>query len=157
MIGRNTEQQLLSSRKAFLISALVYVLNFVLGTAIALQLNLSDPGIGGTSREHWFTSGTPFAAPGGFMILYVILLALATRPHWIGSVGIVGVLLLSLISGFSLIPDMAMLLRAIEHHLSILTALTVALLFITIPVIVILGIMTLILQARTRARAVMPQ
>ena len=40
-------QQFLPVRKAFLIAALVFVLNYVLGTAVVLQLNLSDPNIGG--------------------------------------------------------------------------------------------------------------
>jgi len=52
-------QQFLPVRKAFLLAALVFVFDFVLGTAVALQLNLSDPAIGGTARDNWFTAGTP--------------------------------------------------------------------------------------------------
>jgi hypothetical protein len=44
-----------------------------------------------------------------------------------------------------------MVLRVIARHLTILTALMLAVLFIIIPTIVILGILTLILQRRMPA------
>ena len=74
-------RQFLPMRKAFLIVALVFVLNYVFGTAVALQMNLSDPGIGGAARDKWFSVDTPLGAPGWFMILYVILLVLAPRQR----------------------------------------------------------------------------
>lgn len=149
-------QQFLSVRKAFLIAALVFVFNSVLGTVVALQLNLSDPGIGGTSREHWLTTGTPLAAPLGFMILYVILLLLATRQRWMGIIGVGGVSLLTLISALSLTTDWGMVLRVMEHHLTMFTGLTVIVLAITYPTIVILGILTLLLQKRAHATVAVP-
>jgi hypothetical protein len=150
-------QQFLLVRKAFLVAALVFVFDFVLGTAIALQLNLSDPAIGGAARDHWFTAGTPLSAPGLFMILYVIFLVLATRQRWIGISGIVGVSLLTLISGLSWIADLntGLLQRLIEQHLTILIAFTLVLLLATTLTIVILGIATLILQRRAHTRVVM--
>ena len=139
-------RQFLPMRKAFLIVALVFVLNYVFGTAVVLQKNLSDPGIGGAARDKWFSVGTPLGAPGWFMILYVILLVLATRQRWIGNIGIVGVSLLTLMSGLSWITDWGLVLRLIQHHLTILTGLSLALLTVTTPTIVVLGILTLLLQ-----------
>jgi len=143
---------LLPLRKAFLIAALVFVLNYVFGTLVALQLNLSDPGIGGTSRDHWLTTGTPLAAPAGFMVLYVLFLLLATRKLWMGIIGIVGVSLLTLISALSWITDWGMVHRVIEQHLTVLTGLTLGVLVITYPTIIILGIVTLSQQGRVRQK-----
>ena len=144
--------QLLPVRKAFLIAALVFVLNYVLGTVVVLQLNLSDPNIGGPARDSWLTSGTQLGAPAWFMVLYVILLVLATRQRWIGILGTAGVTLLTLMSGLSRLVDYGMLLRIIEHHLTVLTGLAVAVLIITTPTVVILGITTLIAQRRAHMR-----
>ena len=144
--------QLLPVRKAFLIAALVFVLNYVLGTVVVLQLNLSDPNIGGPARDSWLTSGTQLGAPAWFMVLYVILLVLATRQRWIGILGTAGVTLLTLMSGLSWLADYGMLLRIIEHHLTVLTGLAVAVLIITTPTVVILGITTLIAQRRAHMR-----
>jgi hypothetical protein len=145
-------QQFLTVRKAFLIAAFVFVLNYVLGTAVVLQLNLSDPNIGGSARDSWLTTGTQLGAPAWFMVLYVILLVLATRLRWIGILGTAGVTLLTLMSGLSWLVDYAMVLRVIEHHLTVLTGLAVAVLIITTPTVVILGIATLIAQRRARMR-----
>ncbi len=144
--------QFLPVRKAFLIAALVFVLNYVLGTAVVLQLNLSDPNIGGSARDSWLTSGTQLGAPAWFMVLYVILLVLATRQRWIGILGTAGVTLLTLMSGISWLVDYGMVLRVIEHHLTLLTGFAVAVLIITTPTVVILGIATLIAQRRARMR-----
>jgi hypothetical protein len=149
-------RQLLPLRKAFLIAALVFVLNYVFGTLVALQLNLSDPVIGGTSRDHWLTTGTPLNAPAGFMVIYVILLLLATRQRWMGIIGIVGVSLLTLISALSLTTDWGMVQRVIEYHLTVLTGLTLAVLMVTYPAIIILGIATLIQQRRAPVSAAIP-
>jgi hypothetical protein len=149
-------QQFLPVRKAFLIAALIFVLNYVLGTAVVLQLNLSDPGIGGSARDSWLASGTQLGGPAWFMVLYVILLVLATRQRWIGILGIAGVTLLTLMSGLSLIPDHGMVLRVIAYHLTILTGLAVAVLVVTTPTVVILGIATLIVQGRARMRVAIP-
>ena len=149
-------QQFLPVRKAFLIAALIFVLNYVLGTAVVLQLNLSDPGIGGSARDSWLASGTQLGGPAWFMVLYVILLVLATRQRWIGILGTAGVTLLTLMSGLSLIPDHGMVLRVIAHHLTILTGLAVAVLVVMIPTVVVLGTATLVLQGRVRMRAAIP-
>ena len=145
-------QQFLPMRKAFLIAAFVFVLNYVLGTVVVLQLNLSDPNIGGPARDSWLVSGTQLGAPAWFMVLYVILLVLATRQQWIGILGTAGVTLLTLMSGLSWIADWGMVLRVIEHHLTVLTGLAVGVLIVTIPTIVILGIATLIAQRHARMR-----
>jgi hypothetical protein len=156
MKERQLMQQFLPVRKAFLIAAFIFVLNYVFGTLVALQLNLSDPVIGGTSRDHWLTTGTPLNAPAGFMIIYVIFLLLATRQRWMGIIGIVGVSLLTLISALSLTTDWGMVQRVIEHHLTILTGLTLAVLVATYPTIIILGIVTLIQQGRVSTSAAIP-
>jgi len=145
-------QQFLPVRKAFLIAALVFVLNYVFGTSVALQLNLSDPVIGGTSRDHWLTAGTPLNAPLGFLVPYVIFLLLATRQRWIGIIGTVGVSLLTLISALSWTTDWVMVQRVIEHHLTILTGLTLGVLVVNYPTIIILGIVTLVQQGRMRQK-----
>jgi hypothetical protein len=104
-------------RKAFLFAALIFVLDNIGATVIAMQMNLSDLAIGGAARDHWFTAGTPLTAPGVFMIPYVILLALATRKLWMGVIGIAGVSLLTLLSGISWIADLntGLLPRLIEN------------------------------------------
>lgn len=144
-------------RKAFLIAALIFVLANVFGTAVAIQINLSDPAIGGSARDHWFTAGTPLSAPGVFMIVYVILLALATRQRWPGIVGIVGITLLALISGISWTADLntGLLPRLIAQHLTMLTGTSLALLAITTLTVIVLGIATLILQRRTHMQTVL--
>jgi hypothetical protein len=151
-------QHFLQVRKAFLIAALVFVFDFVLGTAVALQLNLSDPAIGGSARDNWFTAGTPLSAPGTFMILYVVLLVLATRQRWIGIVGTVGVSLMTLISGVSWIADLnsGLLPRLFEQHLTLLTVFTLVLLLATTLTTVVLGIATLVQQKRTQTRVAIP-
>jgi len=145
-------RQFLPIRKAFLIAAFVFVLNYVLGTAVVLQLNLSDPNIGGPARNSWLVTGTQLGAPAWFMVIYVIMLLLATRQRWIGILGTLGVTLLTLMSGLSWIADWGMVLRVIEHHLSVLTGLAVTVLIITTPTVVILGIATLIVQRRSQMR-----
>ena len=154
MKSQKAMQQFLPVREAFLIAALVFVLNYVLGTAVVLQLNLSDPGIGGSARDSWLASGTQLGAPAWFMVLYVVLLVLATRQRWIGILGTAGVTLLTLMSGLSWLVDYGMVLRVIEHHLTVLTGLAVAVLIITTPTVVILGITTLIAQRRAHMRMV---
>jgi hypothetical protein len=57
-----------AGRKLFLIAALVFLFEFVLGTIVALQLNLSDASVGSSVREHWMTNGTPITAPLVFMV-----------------------------------------------------------------------------------------
>ena len=149
-------QQFLPVRKAFLIAAFVFVLNYVLGTAVVLQLNLTDPNIGGSARNSWLVSGTQLGAPAWFMVLYVILLVLATRQRWIGILGTAGVTLLTLMSGLSWLVDYAMVLRIIEYHLTVLTGLAVAVLIITTPTVVILGTTTLLLQRHVQKRIAIP-
>jgi len=149
-------QQFLPLRKAFLLAAFVFVLNYILGTAVVLALNLADPNIGGPARDSWLASGTQLGAPAWFMVIYVILLVLATRKRWIGILGTAGVTLLTLLSGLSWIVDWGMVLRVIEHHLTVLTGLAVAVLIVTTPTIVILGIATLIVQRRARMRVALP-
>ncbi|HXX78705.1 MAG TPA: hypothetical protein VEI53_09450 [Ktedonobacteraceae bacterium] len=145
-------RQFLPIRKAFLIAAFVFVLNYVLGTAVVLQLNLSDPNIGGPARNSWLVTGTQLGAPAWFMVIYVIMLLLATRQRWIGILGTLGVTLLTLMSGLSWIADWGMVLRVIEHHLTMLTGLAVMVLIVTTPTVVILGIATLIVQRRSQMR-----
>ncbi|HYA99906.1 MAG TPA: hypothetical protein VED37_06785 [Ktedonobacteraceae bacterium] len=145
-------RQFLPIRKAFLIAAFVFVLNYVLGTAVVLQLNLSDPNIGGPARNSWLVTGTQLGAPAWFMVIYVIMLLLATRQRWIGILGTLGITLLTLMSGLSWTADWGMVLRVIEHHLSVLTGLAVTVLIITTPTVVILGIATLIVQRRSQMR-----
>lgn len=149
-------QHFLPVRKAFLIVTLVYVCNFVLGTLVAVALNLSvDPTLGSV-RNTWFASGTPLSAPGVFMIPYVIFLVLATRHRWMGVIGVAGVTLLTLISGMASLADRDMVQRALAQQPAILTGMTLMALFITIPTIVILGILTLIWQWRLRTRPALP-
>ena len=90
------------------------------------------------------------------MVLYVILLVLATRQRWIGILGTAGVTLLTLMSGLSWIADGGMVLRVIEYHLTVLTGLAVAVLMITTPTVVILGTMTLLLQRHVQKRVAIP-
>jgi hypothetical protein len=141
--------------KAFLIAALVFVLVNAFGTVVAIQMNLSDSAIGGIARDHWLTAGTPLSAPGVFLILYMILLALATRQRWPGIIGIAGVTLLTLISGISWVADLntGLLPRLVAQHLTALTGTSLALLAVTTLAVVALGVATLILQRRTRIRA----
>ena len=145
-------QQFLPIRKAFLIAAFIFVLNYVLGTVVVLQLDLSDPNIGDPARDSWLLSGTQLGAPAWFMLLYVILLVLATRQRWVGILGTAGITLLTLMSGLSWIVDWDMVLRVIDHHLTVFTGLVVAVLIVTTPTILILGIATLIAQRRARVR-----
>jgi hypothetical protein len=149
MKGRKVMSQFLLMRKAFLLTTLVFVLDFVFGTAVALALSLSDPAIG-SARNNWFANGTPLSAPGIFMVLYGVFLLLATRQRWIGTIGIVGITLLTLISGVASIADMNITQRVFEYHLTLLTALPLVVAFVTIPIVIILGILTLMLQVRAR-------
>ncbi len=139
-------------RKAFLLAALVYVLNAAFSLAVALLLNLTDPEIPGTARETWFSNGTALTAPGFFLILFVLFLGLATRPRWPGISGIVGVTALAVISGMATLADWGMVQRILAYHLNIATVLSLALLCISIPATALLGIMTLVLQWRSRTK-----
>lgn len=141
-------------RKLFLIAALVFVLEFELGIVVAYQLNLSDPAIGGSVRDHWMTAGTQITAPLVFMVPYVLFLLLAFFQRWVGMAGVVGVTLLTLISGLSWIPDHGMVQRVLEQHLKLWTGLTVALLALATPAIVVLGILSLLRQQGAKQSAV---
>jgi len=143
-----------AERKLFLIAALVFLFEFVLGTIVALQLNLSDPGVGGSVREHWMLNGTPITAPLVFMIPYVIFLVLAFRQRWVGTLGIVGLTLMTLASGLSWIADHGMVQRVIQQHLNPGTGVSVALLVLATPAIVVLGILTLVQRWQSRRSAV---
>jgi uncharacterized membrane protein (DUF4010 family) len=151
-------RQLLQVRRAFLFAAFIFILDFVFGTVVSIQLNLSDPAIGGAARDHWLTAGTPLSAPGVFMIPYVIFLVLATRQRWMGIIGIAGVSLLTLISGISWIADLntGLLPRLVKYHLTAFTALSLIVLALTTLAIVVLGIVALVLQGRTRMRPALP-
>jgi len=153
--GWKVMQPLLPVRKAFLLAALVYVLNAMFSLVVALVLNLTDPAISGTARETWFPNGTALTAPGFFLILFVLMLGLATRTHWLGVIGSVGLTLLAVISGMATLADWGMVQRIFADYLNIATALSVVLLFVSIPATAILGIMTLVLQWRARARPVL--
>jgi hypothetical protein len=134
-------------RKAFLLTALIFLLDSVLGTVIALALNLSDPAIG-SARESWFTTGTALSAPGIFMIVYVLFLLLATRQRWLGTVGIVGVTLMTL--SIASIADMDLTRHFFEQHPAWLPLFSLVVLFVMVPVTILLGIVVLIQQMRTR-------
>lgn len=47
-------------------------------------------------------------------------------------------------------------LRLMQHHLTILTGLSLALLTVTIPTVVVLGILTLLLQRRAQMNVAIP-
>ena len=136
--------------KAFLIAALVYVLDNVLGFVVALIMNLSDPLIGGTSRDNWFGAGTPLTAPGFFVIVYSLFLLFATRQHWLGVVGTIVVTLMTFVSGFSLLPDHEIVQRVWQDHLNIATGFTLVVLFAALLSTFVLGISTLIQLALAR-------
>jgi hypothetical protein len=138
-----------------LIAGLAFVLNAILGIAVSLQLNLSDPLLGGSSRDHWLTSGTPLTAPVPFMVAYALFLLLATREHWVGIVGIVLVSLLTLVSALSLTADWPMVQRVIEQHLTLGTGFVAGVLVVLYPAVVALGIATLAAQ-RHAASATAP-
>jgi hypothetical protein len=142
-------------RKAFLIATLLFVLDNIGGTVIAIQMNLSDPAIAGAARDHWLTAGTPLSAPGVFMIPYVILLFLATRQRWMRVIGIAGVSFLTLISGISWIADLntGLLPRLIEYHLNVFTGLSLIVLALATLAVLMLGIATLLLQGHVHMRA----
>lgn len=142
----------LSVRKAFLLAALVYILNALFSLIVALVLNLTDPAIVGTARETWFANGTALTAPGFFLLLFVLLLGLATRPRLPGIIGSVGITTLAVVSGMATFADWGMVQRIFANHLNIATAFSVMLLFVSIPATAILGILTLALQWRARAR-----
>jgi hypothetical protein len=140
------------SQQAFVIAGLAFVLNAIFGTLVSLQLNLSDPLIGGSSREHWLTTGTPLAAPPPFVVAYAVFLALATRERWVGTVSVILVSLLTLISALSLTSDWPMVQRVVAHHWTVGSALALGMLAVLYPTIVVLGIVTLAQRVRTRSR-----
>jgi hypothetical protein len=144
--GDLTRPSFTTERKLLLLAAVGFLCEFVLGTLVALQLNLSDPGIGGSARDHWLTNSTPVTVPLVFMILYVVFLVLAFRPRWVGTLGAVGLTVLTLASGISLISDHSMVQRVVEQHLNLWTGATVALLMFVTPATVVLGILTLVGQ-----------
>lgn len=110
------------------------------------HVHLADPEIPGTARETWFSKRTALNTPVFFLILFVLLLGLATRPSWPGIIGIVGVTVLALISGMATLADSGMVQHIFANHLNIATVLSLALLFISIPATAILGTMSLVLQ-----------
>jgi len=133
-------------RKLFLIASLVFVLEFGLGTVVALQFNLSG-------ADLWLTDGTALTAPGVFMVPYMLFLLLAFRRRWVGTVGVVGVTLQTLISGLSWIPDHGLVQQVLAQHLNFWTGLTVALLVLATPTTVVLGILTLVQQRKAHRSA----
>ena len=144
-----------TERKLFLIAALLFVLEFELGTVVAYQLDLSDPLIGGSSRDHWMTAGTPLSASGVFMLPSILFLLLAFRQHWIGIIGIAGLTLLALIAGLSWIPNHGMVQRVLTQHLTLWTSVPLAMLALLTPAIVLLGILALLRErAAWRSSAV---
>jgi hypothetical protein len=84
------------------------------------------------------------------MIVYVLFLLLATRQRWVGTVGIVGVTLLTLISGMASIADMDLMRRFFGQHPAWLSMLPLVVLFVMMPITILLGIVVLIQQVRTR-------
>jgi len=153
MKGKHFMRPFFLVRRVFLIAALAFILDAVFATALALQLNLSDPAIGpGTARDTWFLTGTSFSAPGVFMIVYIVFFLLATRRGWVGIVGSVVITLQTLVSGLSLISDWGAMQRALEQHLTVLMGLAVGIFFLAMPLIVISGMATLVLQWRGRSR-----
>lgn len=111
-----------TERKLFLIAALAFLFEFVLGSIVALRLNLSDPGVGGSVRDHWMTNATPITDPLVFMVPYIVFLVLA------------------LAFGLSWIPDHGMVQQGLDQHLNPWTGVTVALLMLATPAMVVLGI-----------------
>jgi len=153
MKGKYFMRSFLPVRRVFLIAALVFVLDAVFATVVALQLNLSDPAIGpGIAKDTWFLTGTSISAPGVFMIVYLVFLLLATRRGWVGVVGSVVITLQTLVSGLSLISDWGAMQRALEQHLTVLTGLAVGICLLAMPIIVISGTATLVFQWRGRSR-----
>jgi hypothetical protein len=141
-----------TERKLFLIATLVFVLEFEAGLVVAFQLNLSDPTIGGSSRNHWVLAGTPLTAPGAFMAPYVLFLLLPFGRRWVGVIGIAGVTLLAVIAGLAWIPDYAMVQRILTQHLTIWTGLPLGVLALITPTIVVLGILTLLRHRAVRRK-----
>ena len=153
---KGQEARPLPVRKAFLIAALVFVLNYVLGTAVVLQLNLSDPGIGGSARDTWLASGTQLGAPAWFMVSLCDLAGACDTSAMDWHPWYRGCHTAYLDVGSFVDSRLGMVLRVIEHHLTVLTGLAVAVLVVTTPTVVILGIATLIEQGRARMRVAIP-
>ncbi len=63
---------------------------------------------------------------------------------------------MTLISALSWTTDWGMVQRVIEHHLTVLTGLTLGILVATYPTIIILGVVTLIQQRRVSMSAAIP-
>lgn len=140
-------------RKLFLIAALVLVLACEAGLVVGFQLNLPDPVFGGSVRGHWVTAGTPLTAPPVFIVPYSLFLVLAFRQRWVGTVGIVGVTALALLSGLFWIPDRGMVQRVLAQHLAVWIGLPLALLALSTPAIMLLGVLTLLRQRGAQGRA----
>ena len=86
------------------------------------------------------------------MIIYMLFLLLATRQRWIGTIGSTGVTLMTTISGMASIADMDLTRHFFGQHPAWLTVLPLVVLFVMMPIIILLGIVVLIQQVRTRTR-----
>jgi hypothetical protein len=98
----------LNAQRCLIIVSLFLLVEFVIGTLIAVQRNLPAE-LGGktgkTAAEEFLTNGTAISPPVVFCLviaLFILFVALP-KPRWLGTLGVIGLLLLGvvgMITGF---------------------------------------------------------
>ena len=101
MISRRPKWTL-NTQRSLIVVALFLLVEFVIGTLIAVQQNLPAE-LGGktgkTAAEEFLTNGTAISPPVVFCLviaLFILFVALP-KPRWLGTLGVIGLLLLGMV------------------------------------------------------------
>jgi hypothetical protein len=92
----------LNTQKSLIIVSIFLLVDFAIGTLIGVQQNF-PAGLGGktgkTAAEEFLTNGTALSPPVVFCLviaLFIIFVSLP-RPRWLGTLGVVGLILLGVV------------------------------------------------------------
>jgi hypothetical protein len=91
-----------NTQKSLIVVALFLLGEFVIGTLVAVQRNLPAE-LGGktgkTAAEEFLTNGTAISPPAvfGLVIALFVLFVALPRPRWLGTLGVIGLLLLGVV------------------------------------------------------------
>ena len=92
----------LNAQRCLIIVSLFLLVEFVIGTLIGVQRNLPAE-LGGktgkTAAEEFLTNGTAISPPVVFCLVIALFILFVTlpKPRWLGTLGVIGLLLLGVV------------------------------------------------------------
>ena len=99
-MNNNTLNPKLNTRKSLILASILYLLNALIGTLLAIQANLPAEFFGKDGKpaleDFLIGNGTALSAPLYLCIILALFIILAFRPKRLGTLGILGLTILGI-------------------------------------------------------------